>query len=66
MRKTDAVKHFGSEIDIARALNITKQAVNAWKSVIPWGSALELQHLTGGKLRRDESLYENRKPKANA
>ena len=63
MKKDDAIAHFGKQVKIANALGISVAAVSKWGPVVPWAAALELQHYTGGILRRDETLYENRKPK---
>lgn len=59
MRKADAVAHFGgSQIAVARALNISKGAVSQWPELIPLKSALRLQGLTNGALSVDMSVYE--------
>tara|TARA_R110000868_G_scaffold411755_1_gene708936 strand:- start:40553 stop:40771 length:219 start_codon:yes stop_codon:yes gene_type:complete len=63
MLKENALKYFGTQVVLAKALGIKQQAVSKWGLVIPWGAALELQVITGGLIQRDESLYENRKPK---
>lgn len=62
MRYSDAIKHFGSEVEIAAALACTRQAVALWKEgdVIPKGRAYELQVITGGKLRVDRTLYDGK------
>lgn len=51
MRKTDVVKHFGSQKAVAEALGLTEAAISAWDDDIPKGRAYELQVLTGGKLK---------------
>ena len=62
MKKADVVAHFGNESDVARALEISRQAVNAWPEIIPEGIAYKLQVLTAGRLRVDPNNY----PKAHA
>ena len=59
MRYTEAIEHFGSEAELARALGITRQAVNLWKAgnLVSKGAAYQLQVITAGKLRVDPSLY---------
>lgn len=57
MRKETAIAHFGTEADLARALRISRQAVNKWPDVVPEGVAYKLQILTGGKLQVDQSCY---------
>ena len=64
MLKKTALEHFKNGVALARAIQVSPQAVNKWGPVIPWGAALEIQRVTVGTLRRDESLYENRKPKS--
>lgn len=55
MRTADAVKHFGSAVKLAEALGITRQAVSFWGKDVPKLRAYQLQLLTGGVLRADES-----------
>jgi hypothetical protein len=62
MKKAEAVAHFGSELKLAAALKISKQAVNKWPDVVPEGTAYKLQVLTGGRLQVDPSLYRKRVP----
>ena len=62
MRYTDVIRHFESEEAVARALGITRQAVNLWKApnVVAEGSAYKLQVITAGRLQVDPSLYRKR------
>lgn len=57
MKKATAVKHFGSQIAVARALRITKGAVSQWPEIIPLKSALKIQSVTNGRLTVDMALY---------
>lgn len=57
MKKDIAVKHFESQVALAQALGIRPQAVSKWGDVVPKGAAYQLQVITGGLLRVDESLY---------
>jgi len=57
MRKADLIKHFGSGVAAAKALEVTKSAVSQWGDVIPEGMAYKAQIVTGGALRVDPSLY---------
>ena len=63
MRYTKVVEHFGSELDVALALGISRQAVNLWKSkdLVPEGTAYKLQVITAGRLRVDPRLYESKR-----
>lgn len=57
MLKVDVIAHFKTVAELARALEITTQAVSDWGDLIPEGKAYKLQVLTGGVLRVDPSLY---------
>ncbi len=56
MTRSQAVQHFQSVSKLARALGITKQAVNAWGDQIPAKRQFELQQITGGALLVDPDL----------
>lgn len=49
MKKNEAVRHFGSITNLAKALGVSKQAVSQWK-VIPDGRQYQLEVITEGKL----------------
>ena len=63
MLKKTAMAYFKNGVALAQAIRVSPQAVSKWGDVVPWGAALEIQRVTVGVLQRDESLYENRKPK---
>jgi len=50
MKTKDAIKHFGSPKNLAKALGISKQAVSQWGTYLPEGKAFKLQVMTGGAL----------------
>lgn len=54
MKKTAAVKHFGSVIKLAAALGIARNSIYQWKETIPQGRAFQLHVLTKGKLKVSE------------
>lgn len=59
MFKADVIAHFeNSPVAVARALGITRSAVNQWPELVPLKSALRLQSITEGALRVRMSLYE--------
>lgn len=59
MLKADVLAHFdNSPVAVARAINLTRSAVNQWKRVVPLDKALRLQAATHGELRVDPALYE--------
>lgn len=59
MLKSDVLEHFDhSPVAVARAINITRSAVNQWTRVVPLDKAIRLQAATKGELCVDLSLYE--------
>lgn len=59
MFKADVLAHFdNSPLAVARALGITRSAVNQWPELVPLKSALRLQSLTNGTLPVRMGLYE--------
>lgn len=54
MKTADAIRHFGTQAALARALGVSKQAVAQWGEVVPDGRAYQLQVITGGKLKARE------------
>ena len=57
MNKGIVVKHFGSQSEVARALDISRASVSCWPDVIPEKQAMKLERLTDGALQYDASLY---------
>ncbi|MCG9962375.1 MULTISPECIES: Cro/CI family transcriptional regulator [Shewanella] len=51
MKKTDAIKYFGSSIKLAEALGLNKSAVSQWGEEVPELRAFQLERLTGGELK---------------
>ena len=51
MRTTDAVKHFGTQVELAKALGITEGAVSQWGESPPVLRQYQIQALTKGKLK---------------
>jgi len=58
MRKSEAIKHFGSVRELAEKLGVTDVAIYKWDEIIPKGRAYELEKLTKGKLKVDPTLYQ--------
>jgi len=52
MTLRDALKHFGSRAQIARALGVSRQSITRWQHGIPLRRQYELEDITGGKLKR--------------
>lgn len=59
MLTQDAVRYFGNQAAIARALEISAAAVSKWDEIVPLESALALEILTGRRLRCDRTQYPN-------
>jgi hypothetical protein len=51
MKKAQAIRHFGSQSEIARQCNLTRQAVQQWPETVPFGWQNWLHAKSGGKLR---------------
>lgn len=51
MNYAQVVKHFGSEANAARELNLHRQTVNKWKKRIPIDRQMAIEVATGGVLR---------------
>lgn len=60
MKKQTVIEHFGDGSAVARALNITRQAVSQWDEIIPEGMAYKVQAITGGDLSVDPAMYPRR------
>ena len=60
MLRKDAVKLFGSQVNVARVLGLTRAAVSAWGEIVPEGQAYKLQVVTGGKIKVDPRKYRER------
>lgn len=62
MLKQDAIDHFESASNVARALAISPAAVCKWGDVVPWFSAEQIERVTGGVLKVRPELYVRGKP----
>jgi DNA-binding transcriptional regulator YdaS (Cro superfamily) len=56
MRTSDVVEHFGTQKAIADALGIKPPSVSDWGEFVPPLRQLQIEALTGGKLRADASI----------
>lgn len=61
MLKRDAVKFYGNEARLAKALGIDRSAVFRWSKWVPLLRAMRLEKLSGGKLKCDPNAYLERK-----
>lgn len=51
MNKAEVIAYFGSVVETARALGIAQPSVTNWSEQLPILRQLEIERLTGGKLR---------------
>jgi hypothetical protein len=57
MRKSEAIEFFGSQVAIAKALGIAEPSVSTWEDdAVPPLRQLQLEALSGGKLKADPSI----------
>jgi len=49
------IEYFGNKADIARAFDVTPQAVNAWfVRGVPVKRAIQIERMTQGKVKRED------------
>jgi len=53
MLTKDVVAHFKTKVAVAKALGISKQAINEWGEEVPIGRQYQLEVVTEGVLRAD-------------
>jgi hypothetical protein len=59
MLKSDVIRYFGgTQVAVARALGIGKQAVNKWPDLVPRPWAAELHVRSNGALHFDPLIYQ--------
>lgn len=51
MRKSEVIEHFGSVTAVAKALELTTQAVSMWPETVPRNRQWQIDVLTDGKLK---------------
>lgn len=56
MRTEAAIKHFGGRSALAKALGINPASTHSWGETVPKLRQLQLEMLTGGKLKADPKL----------
>jgi hypothetical protein len=62
MRTSDVIEHFGSQAEVASALKIKPPSVAGWGETVPKFRQLQIEALTGGKLRADASILPDAQP----
>ncbi len=58
MNKSEVVKFFGSQAATAAALGIKQPSVAVWTKKIPALRQIQIERITGGKLRADPRCFE--------
>jgi hypothetical protein len=66
MTKSEALQFYGGNVSVlARALGMDQSSIYSWKEYQPGGRQLQLERITGGKLKAEPGCMERpRKPKA--
>lgn len=54
MKKSEAIAHFGTQTQLAKALGITHSSVSQWGEEIPELRAFQIERLTEGQLSCEE------------
>jgi hypothetical protein len=62
MTKDQAVKHFGTQVLLAKALGMSQGSISLWKEYPPELRQLQLEALTAGKLRAEPECDKYRAP----
>ena len=62
MKTSDVKAHYGSQYAIAKALGIKQPSVAAWGSYPPALRQLQLEAITGGKLKAELSCFDGDMP----
>lgn len=57
MKRSKAIEYFGSQVNLAKGLGITKSSVSQWSDLVPEKQALKLDRITGGQLKYDPTYY---------
>lgn len=56
MTTDDAIKHYGTQVALARALGINQASVAGWREYPPKLRQLQLQQITKGRLKAEPGL----------
>ncbi len=51
MNKAEAIKHFGSSTELAKALGVSKATISQWGESPPIGRQFQIQVITKAKLK---------------
>lgn len=51
MKTSDAVRYFGTQAALAKALGIKRQSINDWGDTVPLARQYQIERMTRGKLK---------------
>ena len=57
MTYDQVLQHFGTQVKIAAALEMTQGSVSAWEGIVPPFRQLQIERVTGGKLVADGDVF---------
>lgn len=60
INKKEVIEHFGSGVNLAKALGISQQAVSAWDKEVPELQIYRIWRICSGKVK-DQRKYMNKK-----
>jgi hypothetical protein len=66
MTKDQAINHFGTQVELARALGMSQGSVSLWGEFPPELRQLQIEALTAGKLRAEPNCDKYRVPAQSA
>ena len=58
------IEHFGTQVAVGQALGINQSSVAEWGKYPPDLRQLQIEFLTGGKLKAEPSCYQNGRKRA--
>lgn len=61
MKKLEVIRHFGTQVKLAKILGISQASISNWGEVIPEKQALRLEKVTRGELKYDPSVYDKKR-----
>jgi transcriptional repressor of cell division inhibition gene dicB len=61
MTTSDAVKHYGTQTKLAKALGIEQGSVSGWGEFPPPLRQLQIERLSKGKLRAEPNIFSKKR-----
>ena len=60
MKKSEAVKFFGNQTNLAKHIGVAKCTVSKWDYLVPPVWAYRLEKITNGELKANDPWFDNR------